>query len=579
MRTLSVLSVTAILVVASVAAALAELPPGGSFTDDNGNVHEGNIEAIAAEGITRGCNPPFNDRYCPANAVTRGQMAAFLVRTLGLTDDGGTDWFSDDDASIFEADINRLAAAGITRGCNPAEGNTKFCPNDFVTRAQMAAFLVRAYGYTDSGDGDYFNDDDGLVFEGDIDRLAAAGVTRGCNPAEGNTNYCPYSSVRRDEMATFLSRAEGLMPVVPPPPSQPRIETVVTDLNFPVYATAPPGDDRLFVVEKGGSIRIVEDDALLPGYFLDIRTLVSTDHSERGLLGMAFHPDYADNGLFYVSYTDTAGDSRIVEYQVSADPDVADAGSARVIIRVDQPYKNHNGGMITFAPDGYLLFGLGDGGSGGDPLEHGQNKSTLLGSLLRIDVDADGFPGDSSRNYATPPDNPFVGTSGADEVWAYGLRNPWRFSIDEETGLIYTGDVGQNEREEIDVAPLASAGLNYGWNSFEGNQCYDTGDGCDPTGLTFPAVEYAHSQGCSVTGGYVYRGTEMADLSGHYFYADYCRGELLSFKYVDGLVGAQRNWTSQVGTLGNVTSFAVDDANRLYILNAAGSLLRLAPTP
>lgn len=578
MRTLSVLAGAAVLVVATVAVALAELPPGGTFTDDNGNVHEGHIEAIAAEGITRGCNPPFNDKYCPASPVTRGQMAAFLVRTLGLTDDGGTDWFGDDDSSIFESDINKLAMAGITRGCNPAEGNTKFCPNDFVTRGQMAAFLVRAYGYTDSGDGDYFSDDDGLVFEGDIDRLATAGVTKGCNPSEGNTRFCPFSFVRRDEMATFLGRAEGLTPMVPPPPSQPRIETVLTGLNYPVYATSPPGDDRLFVVEKSGYIRIVENDALLSGAFLDIHTLVSTGY-EQGLLGMAFHPDYADNGLFYISYTDTSGDSQIVEYSVSGDPNRADVTSARSILEVDQFASNHNGGMILFDPDGYLLFGLGDGGGSGDPREHGQDKTTLLGSMLRIDIDGDDFPGDSSRNYAIPPDNPYVGTAGADEIWAIGLRNPWRFSVDETTDLLYIGDVGQAAWEEVDVAPVATPGLNYGWDWFEGNHCYETADGCDPSELTFPAVEYPHSYGCSVTGGYVYRGTELADLDGHYFYADFCRGELLSFKYVDGLVGAQRNWTSQLGTLGAVTSFAVDESDRLYIMNSSGSLMRLAPTP
>jgi glucose/arabinose dehydrogenase len=442
----------------------------------------------------------------------------------------------------------------------------------------MAAFLVRAYGYTDSGEGDFFTDDDGSVFEPSIDRLAVAGITKGCNPAEGNTKFCPYSFVRRDEMATFIGRAEGLTPMVPPPPSQPRIETVATGLNYPVYATSPAGDDRLFVVEKSGYIRIVADDVLVSGAFLDIHTLVSSGY-EQGLLGMAFHPDYASNGLFYVSYTDTSGDSRIVEYEVSGNPNVADAASARPILEVDQFASNHNGGMITFDPDGYLLFGLGDGGGGGDPREHGQDKSTLLGSMLRLDVDGDDFPSDSSRNYAIPADNPYVGTAGADEIWAIGLRNPWRFSVDEATGLLYIGDVGQTAWEEIDVAPVDAAGLNYGWDWFEGNHCYETGDGCNREGLTFPVVEYSHSQGCSVTGGYVYRGTEMADLDGHYFYADFCRGELLSFKYVDGLVGAQRNWSSQVGTLGAVTSFAVDDEDRLYIMNSSGSLMRLAPTP
>jgi glucose/arabinose dehydrogenase len=564
-----------VLVLGLAATALAELPPGGTFTDDNGNVHEGYIEAIAAEGITRGCNPPLNDEYCPAEYVTRGQMAAFLVRTLGLTDDGGKDWFGDDDGDVFEADINKLATAGITLGCNPPD-NTEFCPFDRVTRGQMAAFLVRAYGYSDAGSGDYFSDDDGSVFEANIDWLAAAGITRGCNPPD-NTLYCPYSYVQRDQMATFLGRAEGLTPMVPPAPSDPTIETVVSGFSFPVFATSPPADDRLFVVEKGGYIRIVENDARLSGSFLDVNTLVSSG-GEQGLLGLAFHPNYASNGLFYISYTDTSGDSQIVEYTVSSDPNVADAASARSILSVDQFASNHNGGMIMFDPDGYLLFGLGDGGGGGDPGEHGQNPNTLLGSLLRIGVDGDDFPSDSTRNYTIPSDNPFVGTSGADEVWSYGLRNPWRFSIDDETGLIYIGDVGQNAWEEIDAAAFATSGLNYGWNSFEGNHCYDTGDGCDPTGLTFPVYEYPHAEGCSVIGGYVYRGNEFPDLVGHYFFADYCLGELRSFKYESGTVGSDRNWTADLGRLGAVSSFGVDSSNRLYIMNSSGDLMRLAPS-
>ncbi len=572
------LALGAVLIASSVGVAVAApLPPGGTFTDDNGNVHEGFIEAIAAEGITRGCNPPLNDRYCPGSFVKRSQMAAFLVRALSLTDDGGKDWFTDDDGSTFEADINKLAAAGITAGCNPPT-NDRFCPDGNVNRGQMAAFLVRAYKYTDPGKGDWFTDDDGNTFEGDIDRLATAGITLGCNPPT-NDRYCPEDLVRRDQMASFLGRAEGLTPMIPPPVVEPAIETVATGFSRPVFATSPAGDDRLFVVEKGGYIRIVDNDVRQPGAFLDINDLVS-GANEQGLLGLAFHPNYAGNGLFYVSYTDTAGDSRIVEYQVSSDPSVADEGTARLIIEVDQPddYTNHNGGMILFAPDGNLLFGLGDGGSGGDPWGNGQNTDTLLGSMLRIGVDGDDFPGDSNRNYTIPADNPFVGTAGADEIWAYGLRNPWRFSVDETVDLLYIGDVGQGRWEEIDVTPIDDGGLNYGWNELEGNHCYPSGSSCDATGTVPATVEYSHSYGCSVTGGYVYRGSEFADLAGHYFYADYCAGDLLSFKYEAGTVAAERNWTSELGKVGSVTSFAVDDAQRLYILNEAGRLLRLAPS-
>jgi hypothetical protein len=576
MRVLRVITMVAIMSLTSVVAAVGDMPPGGTFTDDNGNVHEGYIEAIAAEGITIGCNPPINDEYCPKDFVTRGQMAAFLARALGLSDDGGVDWFGDDNGNVFEADINKLAQAAITLGCNPPD-NDLFCPYDRVTRGQMAAFLVRAHGYTDPGPSDFFTDDNGSVFEADINKLAEAGITKGCNPP-ANDQYCPYSYVLRDEMASFLGRAEGLEPMVPPPAVELVIETVVSGLDYPVYATSPPGDPRLFVVEKGGYVRIVENDTLQPGVFLDVHTLVSGG-SEQGLLGLAFHPDYAGNGLFYISYTDTGGDSRIVEYTVSGDPDVADAGSARNIFEVDQPYSNHNGGMIDFDADGYLLFGLGDGRSGGDPGEVAQDNTSLLGSLLRIGVDGDDFPTDPGRNYTIPQDNPYVGNSGADEIWAIGLRNPWRFSIDPDTGLLYIADVGQGAWEEINAEPLENDGLNYGWDNYEGDQCYSDPSGptdCGSAGLTFPIYQYSHAQGCSVTGGYVYRGDEVPDLKGHYFFADYCIGELRSFRYVGGEVESDRNWSSEFGSLGSVTSFGVDSQNRLYIMNSAGELLRLA---
>ncbi len=576
MTRISLALAVAIVVVSAGAAALAApLPPGGTFTDDNGNVHEGFIEAIAAEGITRGCNPPLNDRYCPGSLVERGQMAAFLARALGLTDDGGRDWFTDDDGTTFEVDINKLATAGITAGCNPP-ANDQFCPEDKVTRGQMAAFLVRAYAYTDPGKGDWFTDDDGTTFEADIDRLATAGITLGCNPP-ANDRYCPDDLVRRDQMASFLGRAEELTPMVPPPPAIPRVETVVSGLASPLFVTSPPGDDRLFVVEKPGYVRIVEDDRLVSTPFLDISDLVSGG-SEQGLLGLAFHPDYAVNGRFYVSYTDTGGDSRVVEYRVSLDPYLADESSQRPILEVDQPASNHNGGMILFAPDGHLMFGLGDGGSGGDPWENGQDTEVLLGSLLRIGVDGDDFPSDADRNYTIPSDNPFVGRAGRDEIWAYGLRNPWRFTIDAAEGLLYIGDVGQARWEEINVAPIDAAGLNYGWDSFEGNECFNDAEAidCERNGKTFPVLVYSHSEGVSVTGGYAYRGTEFPSLVGHYFFADYGRGLLRSFRYIEGQVLADRTW-SEFGYLGNISSFGVDDSGRLYIVNLGGDLMRLVP--
>lgn len=342
------------------------------------------------------------------------------------------------------------------------------------------------------------------------------------------------------------------------------LEVVAGGLGSPLYLTAPAADPRLFIVEQAGRIRIVRDGRLLATPFLDIRGRVSSG-GERGLFSLAFHPLYASNGFFYVSYTDTNGDSRIERYSVTADPDVADPSSAKLILSVQQPFSNHNGGLVAFGPDGMLYIGFGDGGSGGDPLGHGQNVNTLLGALLRIDVDG-GDP------YGVPADNPFVGRPGADEIWAYGLRNPWRFAFDREAGLLYIADVGQNAWEEVNVVPAGDGGVNYGWNVMEGGHCFGGGS-CDRAGLTLPALEYDHSAGCSVTGGYVYRGAAIPAIRGHYFYSDFCTGFLRSFKYAGGAVTEEREW--DVGSLGSVLSFGVDAAGELYILSGNGNVYRL----
>jgi len=343
---------------------------------------------------------------------------------------------------------------------------------------------------------------------------------------------------------------------------------VVSGLSSPVWLTAPPGDPRLFVVEQRGTIRIVKDGSLLPEPFLDLRPAVASG-GERGLLGLAFHPDYASNGRFYVDYTDPQGDTRVVAYRVSAsDPDRADPASGDTILAVDQPYSNHNGGLVTFGPDGMLYVGLGDGGSGGDPRGNGQNRGTLLGAILRLDVDG-GSP------YRIPPDNPFVGQAGfRGEIWAWGLRNPWRYSFDPASGLLYIADVGQNDWEEINAEPARSGGLNYGWNVMEGRHCYGSSS-CDAQGLVQPILEYDHRDGCSITGGFVYRGSAMPDLQGTYFYSDYCSGWLRSLRYDGTAVGEERSW--DVGSLGQVLSFGEDAAGELYVLSANGTVYRLDP--
>ena len=545
--------------------AIAQVPPGGTFVDDDGSVFEGSIEAIAAEGITRGCNPPTNDRYCPDDPVTRGQMAAFLVRALNPPSTA-QDFFTDDEGNTFEADINRLAAAGITKGCNPP-ANDRFCPGRSVTRGEMAGFLDRAFIPPATSE-DFFTDDEGNTFEEEINRIAADGITKGCNPP-ANDRYCPTREVTRGEMAAFLTRALGLTPIVPPPRPAITLELVASGLDGPVYVTAPAGDDRIFIVEKEGRIRILEDGVLDPAPFLDISGKV-VNNGERGLLSMAFHPDYASNGRFFVYYSTGDRINVVSEFEVSANPDVADPNES-VILSVSQQFFNHNGGHILFGPDGYLYVGKGDGGSGNDPDQLARDPDSLLGKLLRIDVDG-------NDPYESPPDNPYVGEPGRDEIWAIGLRNPWRFWFDG--GLLYIGDVGQGSREEVNVVDDGLAGVDYGWSRFEGTVCNPNDDdpSCSTTGLTFPVLEYSHSgSNCSVTGGVVYRGSELPQLSGFYLYGDLCSGWIRGFRYANGTVVEQIDLTDQIGTVPGLWSFGVDAEGEVYVMQGgSGRVYRLS---
>jgi glucose/arabinose dehydrogenase len=319
----------------------------------------------------------------------------------------------------------------------------------------------------------------------------------------------------------------------------------------------PDGSGRLFVIEKPGRIRILENDQLVDAPFLDITDRVGSGGNEQGLLGLAFHPQYAQNGRFFVNYTDKSGKDTIARFQVSSDPNVADPNSEVKLLSIDDPFPNHNGGVLAFGPDGYLYAGLGDGGSAGDPFGNGQNTKALLGKILRLDVD-------SAEPYAVPADNPF-----GNEVWAYGLRNPWRFSFDKSTGDLYIGDVGQNAWEEIDFLPAGSpGGTNFGWNFREGAHDYKGGG---PVGMLDPVAEYSHQEGgCSVTGGYVYRGS-MSEWNGIYLYADYCSGLMW------GLINSNGTWQSQplFDLDVTITSFGQDTAGELYILSDSGGVFRL----
>ena len=341
-----------------------------------------------------------------------------------------------------------------------------------------------------------------------------------------------------------------------PDPNAYTWQMIIAGLQRPVDLQ-PDGTGRLFVIEKPGRIRIIENEQLVDTPFLDITDRVGSGGNEQGLLGLAFHPQYSQNGRFFVNYTDKLGDTVLARFQVSSDPNIADPNSEVKLLGVDQPFANHNGGVLAFGPDGYLYAGLGDGGSQGDPFGNGQNTKALLGKVLRLDVD-------SAEPYAVPADNPF-----GNEVWVYGLRNPWRLSFDKLTSDLYIGDVGQNAWEEIDFLPKGSpGGANFGWNFREGAHDYKGGG---PAGLVEPVAEYSHQEGgCSVTGGYVYRGS-MPEWNGIYLYADYCKG------LIWGLIHSNNNWQSE--TLFDLdvtaTSFGQDRAGELYLLSDSGRVFRL----
>lgn len=353
-----------------------------------------------------------------------------------------------------------------------------------------------------------------------------------------------------------------------------KLSLVTVGLRRPVLVTAAPGDPkRLYLVEQPGSIRVYEDGGMRKERFFDLTGKVSRGN-EQGLLGLAFHPKFAENGKLYVNYTDPNDDTHIVEYQVTSDRQKVDMASARELAKVEQPYSNHNGGHLLFGPDGKLYAGLGDGGSAGDPKGNGQNKQALLGKLLRFDVDA--APGSAAAQ--------------AERVY-WGLRNPWRFTFDAKTGDLFIGDVGQNLYEYVfAVAGGDGRAHNFGWNVVEGNHCYDAAT-CDKAGFTPPAIEYSHEQGCSITGGVVYRGKALPELDGAYFYADYCTGLIRSFRWTrdasdtavasgkpTGFVRDHWDWRAALdpkGLVSQISSFGVDGDGELYIVSLTGQLWKL----
>jgi glucose/arabinose dehydrogenase len=345
----------------------------------------------------------------------------------------------------------------------------------------------------------------------------------------------------------------------------PRIALQALPIGFrqPLFLThAGDGSGRQFIVEKGGTIRIVKGDQVLATPFIDLTSKIRASGNEQGLLGLAFHPRYTENGRFFVGYTDSAGRNTVERYQVSADPDRGDPSTGVILLAIDDPASNHNGGMVVFGPDGKLWVGTGDGGASGDRYQNGQNRQTLLGKMLRLDVD-------NGEPYGIPADNPHVGNAAyRPEIWAMGMRNPWRYSFDRGNGDLWIGDVGQNAYEEIDWVAGGNPGvINFGWPVAEGLHCYPAGSRCDASPYVQPVAEYGRDGGCSVTGGYVYRGSAHPSIQGLYLFGDFCTGRIWSLDQHDGGVWRM---TEQLQQPIQISSFGEDEAGELYVTTFTG---------
>jgi hypothetical protein len=491
----------------------------------------------------------FNGDGCDTVSIYRPSVQRFfIVNTLGANDGG-------------------LGAADYDFGFGdpgdkPVTGDWD---NDGITevglhRESTGLFYWRNTLDTGTATGDIiFGDPNDRFVSGDWGGTAGFDSPAVFRPSD-ETFYFRHTLTQgnADRMATVASLGSapvagdfGRITTVP----RLALEAIGT-FSSPLLVAAPAGDHRLFVVERGGSVKVVDGGAV--STFLTVAGVKSG--GEQGLLGMAFHPT---KSLLYVSYTNSSGDSVLAEYSYSSGS--ADPGSRRQLLTVDQPASNHNGGMVAFGPDGYLYWGLGDGGGGGDPFGNGQDPATLLGSILRIDPDG-GVP------YAVPPGNPFVGGGGAAEVFLYGVRNPWRFSFDGSN--LYVGDVGQDIWEEVSVVDISNAaGANLGWNRTEGAHCF--GGACSFSGITLPVAEYSHDSGCSVTGGYVYRGSELGGLAGTYLYGDFCSGRIWSLRLVGGVATDQMELTPQLGKVPSLASFGTDGFGELYVVSLGGTVYKL----
>ena len=404
--------------------------------------------------------------------------------------------------------------------------------------------------------------------------FALLAVAAACAPQESPSQESPSPESISQEVS-YVAQI--------PDAQNAQLTWIADGFDRPLFVThAGDGSGRLFVVEQTGRIRILQDGKILEEPFLDVSDVADWQHSmregdrytESGLLGLAFHPNYAENGYFFIDYTDREGDSALARYRVSAaDPDRADAASGQVILSVDQPHRYHNGGMLAFGPDGYLYLGLGDGGGMvGDPWNNGQRRDTLLGSILRLNVGVS-----KVADYSVPPDNPFVGDDSArPEIWAYGLRNPWRFSFDRVTGDLWIGDVGDADWEEINYQPANSpGGENYGWNAYESLTRYDEEKELPLEETALPAFVYSHNEGKAITAGYVYRGDAIADLYGVFLFGDFASGRIWTiYRREDG--GWQVN--QYTSTEHFISSFGEDEAGELYVVDYFdGSIWQFLP--
>jgi hypothetical protein len=498
----------------------------------------------------------FDGDGCDTLSIYRPSEARFyIINELGSAGSGlGAAEFSfeygnpGDVPVIGDWDGNRVDTPGLRR---PSDGFV------YVRNSNSTGLADISYFYGDPGDLPVAGDWDG-------DGLDTFGLFR---PSTGAFHLKNTNSTGIADSSFFLGSASST-PItgsfdlnLPPPPGGIALQQVASGLSRPVLVAAPPGDPRLFVVEQTGDIEILSGGVVQATPFLRIGV---TCCGEQGLLGLAFHPQYASNGKFYVNYT--IGDvSRVSEFTVSSNPNVANP-SERILLTVPQPAANHNGGMLMFDESGYLLIAFGDGGGAGDPGNRAENANELLGKLLRIDVNTT-----SSGQYGIPPTNPFAGGGGAPEVYLLGLRNPWRFDVDG--GLLYIGDVGQGAREEVTILPASAAGANLGWNTWEGTNCFQ--GPCGTGGFVFPQVEYTHAAGCSVTGGHVYRGTSIPGLAGTYFYGDFCAGRIHSLVFDGGIVTKHADRAGELGVVSQLSSFGYDAAGEVYVTSLTGQVFKI----